>query len=59
MKQLGLSKTIDLLKNNVFAKLNTLDTTVQELGKRVTETHDNFHEHTIGINEVCSFLIYL
>jgi len=50
--KIGLSKTMDLLKNNIYTKLNSLDTTVQELERRVTETSDNFHEHTIAINEV-------
>lgn len=48
----GISKTVDLLKNNVYTKLNVFDTSVKDLDQRVTETQKSFHEHTISVNEV-------
>ncbi len=47
----SLSKTIELLKNNVYSKLNAFDTSMKDLDGRVSDTQKGFHEHTITINE--------
>ncbi len=52
MRKLGLSKMIELLKNNVYSKLKTLDSSYQLLDQKVIELGQNFHEHTVSINEV-------
>lgn len=42
----------------MYTKLNSLDTTIQELERRVSETSDSFHEHTVGINEVLLWFFF-
>ena len=51
----GLSKTIELMKENVYNKLQFFDTSLKDLDEKVGETQKSFHEHTITINEVFQF----
>jgi len=42
---------MDLLKNNVYSKLNMADTSLKDLDNRLEQTQKDFHEHAITVNQ--------
>jgi golgin subfamily A member 4 len=47
----NVAKTMEVLKENIFTKMNVLDGSMIELNKRMANTIDAFNDHTLTTNE--------
>lgn len=48
----GLSQTMNVLKENVYAKLNLMDNTQKDQHQKLQETNSQFHQHAQNTNAV-------
>lgn len=46
----NVAKTMEVLKDNMFTKMGTMDKSMLELNKRMASTMDSFGEHTLTNN---------
>lgn len=47
----NMSKTIEIVKDNMFSKMGLLDGNMSELNKRMGATVEAFNEHTLNVSE--------
>ena len=52
LTSLDLSKTIDILKENMSARLTVMDGDMKDLNVKLIDTQDRFNQHSRSVNLV-------